>query len=111
MIVGSAEPSVRILAAESNARGDLFGRLVEDFFLALGYSDCRLNIHKSGREVDLVASHRLENRHALAECKAQADHVGGAAINKFAGVLDAERRTGRYPDLSGYFLSVSGFKE
>ena len=41
--------SIRILEKESNPRGDLFGRLMADLFIALGYDQPRLNIHKSGR--------------------------------------------------------------
>lgn len=49
-----------ILAREANRRGDLFGRLMADLFVALGYDAPRLNIAKSGREVDLEVSHRFE---------------------------------------------------
>ena len=58
----SSSPGVRILEADNNKRGDLFGRLMADLFVALGYEFPRLNIHKSGREIDLSADHRLERR-------------------------------------------------
>ena len=51
--------SIRILEKDSNRRGDLFGRLMADLFVALGYQQPRLNIHKSGRELDLSAVHPL----------------------------------------------------
>lgn len=101
--------SIRILERENNRRGDLFGRLVNDLFLALGYDDVRLNIQKSGREVDVEAIHRTEERRVIAECKAIETKTGGDAVNKFVGVLDAERRKNR--ETVGYFVSLSGFKE
>jgi hypothetical protein len=69
--------SIRILEKDTNRRGDLFGQLVGDLFVALGYEQPRLNIHKSGRELDLSADHRLERRRAIGECKATADPIGG----------------------------------
>ena len=100
---------IRVLETEANRVGDLFGRLMVDLFVALGYEKARLNIHKSGRELDLDATHRLERRRAIAECKATADTIGGADLNKFVGTLDAEPQDGI--QISGYFISLSGFKE
>jgi hypothetical protein len=105
----SSSPGVRILEVDKNRRGDLFGRLVGDLFLALGYEFPRLNIHKSGREIDLSADHRLERRRAVAECKATAERTGGDEINKFVGALDAETKA-RVP-VVGYFISLAGFRE
>lgn len=101
--------SIRILEKENNRRGDLFGRLMADLFVALGYEQPRLNIHKTGREVDLSAEHRLEPRRAIAECKATTEPIGGDDLNKFVGVLDAERGDGEA--ITGYFISLAGFKE
>ncbi|HEV7475835.1 MAG TPA: NACHT domain-containing protein [Pyrinomonadaceae bacterium] len=80
-----------------------------DLFVAFGYEQPRINIHKSGRELDLDTTHRLEHRRAVAECKATADTIGGGDLNKFVGALDAEEK----PDLhlTGYFISLAGFKE
>jgi hypothetical protein len=103
-----SETFIRILETETNRVGDLFGRLMVDLFVALGYEKARLNIHKSGRELDLDAIHRLERRRAIAECKATAETIGGSDLNKFVGVLDVEQ--GDAP-ISGYFISLSGFKE
>jgi hypothetical protein len=100
---------IRILEKDSNRRGDLFGRLMADLFVALGFDQPRLNIHKSGRELDLDADHRLERRRAIAECKATEETIGGGDLNKFVGVLDAEHRKGT--PLTGYFISLAGFKE
>ena len=101
---------IRILEKDNNRRGDLFGRLMADLFVALGYEQPRLNVHKSGRELDLAAVHRLERRRAIGECKATTDTIGGDDLNKFVGVLDAEQESEGIP-LTGYFISLAGFKE
>jgi hypothetical protein len=100
---------IRILETDNNRRGDLFGRLMADLFIALGYEQPRLNIHKSGRELDLSANHRLESRRAIAECKATSETIGGDDLNKFVDALDVEHDENR--PISGYFISLSGFKE
>jgi hypothetical protein len=101
---------LRILTTDPNEKGDLFGRLVRDVFLTLGYETPRLNISKTGREIDLKASHRVEQRLAIAECKAHRDPIGGSDLNKFAGVLEVEaHRAGS--TVQGYFLSLSGFRQ
>lgn len=109
--------NIEILEKDSNKKGDLFGRLMSDLFHTLGYDEPRLNIHKSGREIDLFSDHRTENKVAIAECKAHSETIGGADINKFVGVIDAEKiklkkdkvRSGY--SIVGYFISLSGFKE
>jgi hypothetical protein len=103
---------IRILETEPNKRGDLFNRLMGDLFLALGYDRLvRLNIHKSGREIDIEVGHRTEPRRAIAECKATKDKTGGDEINKFVGALDVEKRKNPNIQIAGYFISLSGFKE
>jgi hypothetical protein len=109
--------NIEILEKDSNKKGDLFGRLISDLFHTLGYGEPRLNIHKSGREIDLSANHRTEQKIAIAECKAHSETIGGADINKFVGVIDAEKRklkkskTNKGFSVVGYFISLSGFKE
>lgn len=102
---------IRILENDNNRRGDLFGRLMADLIVALGYGQPRLNIHKSGRELDLSADHRLEPRRAIAECKATLDPIGGADLNKFVGVIDAEHGRKDKRQITGYFISIAGFTE
>jgi hypothetical protein len=104
-----ANDFIRILGNDNNRRGDLFGRLIADLFIALGYEQPHLNIHKSGREIDLSADHRLESRRAIGECKATAEPIGGDDLNKFTGALDVEYEDKR--PVTGYFNSLSGFKE
>ncbi|MEN6620532.1 MAG: restriction endonuclease, partial [Smithella sp.] len=109
--------NIEIMEKDSNKKGDLFGRLMSDFFHTLGYDEPRLNIHKSGREVDLTSQHRTEQKIAIAECKAHLELIGGSDINKFIGVIDAEKRklkkgkTHKGYNIVGYFISLSGFKE
>jgi hypothetical protein len=103
---------MKILEAEPNRRGDLFGRLMEDLFASLGYEQFRLNIHKSGREVDLQARHRTEPRRLVAECKATGEPIGGSDLNKFYGVVDVEKRKLQSGlEMAAYFVSLSGFTE
>ncbi|QTR51184.1 NACHT domain-containing protein [Candidatus Thiothrix anitrata] len=109
--------NIEVLEKDNNKKGDLFGRLMSDLFHSLGYDEPRLNIHKSGRELDLSAYHRTELKIAIAECKAHTETIGGADINKFAGVIDLEKRKNRKNKITkkynivGYFISLSGFKE
>jgi hypothetical protein len=103
--------SIRILESENNKVGDLFNRLMGDLFTSLGYDGIRYNIHKSGREIDIKGSHRLESRCFVAECKAIKNKVGGNDVNKFIGTLDAEKRKNPNTPLIGYFVSLWGFKE
>lgn len=109
--------NIEILEKNANEKGDLFGRLMSDLFHTLGYEEPRLNIHKSGRELDLSSKHRTEPKIAIAECKAHTEKIGGADINKFIGVIDAEKRKLKKVkgvsanSIVGYFISISGFKE
>jgi hypothetical protein len=109
----------KIIALEltHNKKGDLFCRLMSDLFHTLGYDEPRFDVHKSGREIDLQTVHRIENKIAIAECKAHKATIGGSDINKFVGALDAEKRKHSKSDLykdydvTGYFVSLSGYKE
>ncbi|MBI5545013.1 MAG: NACHT domain-containing protein [Deltaproteobacteria bacterium] len=76
---------------------------------SLGYSQARFNVKGAAREIDIDARHRYEQRRLLAECKATGEKIGGPDINKFAGVVDAERRQNDKVDIAAYFVSLSGF--
>ena len=104
-------PEFRLIAATNNERGDLFTRLTRDLFFALGYDNLRLNVQKSGRELDLQGQHRFESRLVLAECKAQGAKMGGQELNKFYGALTRERRKHASTPVAGYFVSLGGFTE
>jgi len=109
--------NIEILEKDPNKKGDLFGRLMSDLLHTFGYDEPRLNVHKSGREIDLYAEHRTEPKIAIAECKAHNETIGGSEINKFIGVLDVEKRrikkekSIKGQNVIGYFISLSGFKE
>lgn len=108
----STAPVIRILEAESNKKGDLFARLIQDLFLSFGYDRLvRLNVQKAGREVDIEIEHRTEPKRVIAECKATQKRTGGDEINKFVGVLDVEKRKNSDTQIIGYFISLSGFKQ
>jgi hypothetical protein len=83
---------------------------MSDVFHSLGYDQLRYNIHQTGREVDIMGTHCTENRIIIAECKAETAPIGGSDLNKFYGVLDAERTRSKLP-AEGYFASISGFRE
>ncbi|SDY44283.1 Restriction endonuclease [Micromonospora pattaloongensis] len=100
---------MRVIAGSPNEKGDILTSLAQDVFHQLGYEDLRLNVPKSGREVDIQGSHKFERRRLVAECKAVDEPIGGADLNKFAGVLGAEQHGAPVP-VHGYFLSVSGFR-
>jgi hypothetical protein len=108
---------IQLLETDNNKKGDLFGRLMSDFFHSIGYGEPKLNIHKPGREIDINCLHRIEKRIAIAECKAHTEKIGGADINKFVGAFDAEKRKiandllYKGYDSTGYFISLSGFKD
>jgi hypothetical protein len=102
--------TVRVLANSVNEKGDVLTRLARDIFHCLGYENLRLNVSRTGREVDIVGDHRFERRAVVAECKAHEEPIGGRDINTFAGVLDAEKDSSKVP-VHGYFVSTSGFRD
>jgi hypothetical protein len=108
-------PHIRLIAASANEKGDLFTRLVSDYLHALGNDEPRFDIHKPGREIDIIAHHRTENRVMIAECKAHAEKTGGDEINKFCGSADAEVEKQKLikqgKDVALYFISLSGYTE
>lgn len=103
--------SIRLLASANNERGDIFTRLTKDLFFALGYDNLRLDVRKSGRELDLQGEHRFESRRVVGECKAHAVKMGGDELNKFFGALARERNKCAPTPVAGYLVSLSGFTE
>ncbi|WP_102935140.1 restriction endonuclease [Streptomyces malaysiensis] len=101
--------AILLIADDVNSRGDLFNERMKDLVHALGYEVVRTNIHKPGREIDIIAKHPLEGHRAVVECKAHKEKIGGGDVNKFVGALDAER--GPQEQVAGYFASISGFKD
>ncbi len=108
--------NIKIIETDTNRKGDLFSRLMGDLFYSLGYDNLRYDVHKSGREMDITAYHRIENKIAFAECKAHENSIGGDDINKFVGALGVEKSKiwKEKPlgvEVIGYFISISGFKQ
>lgn len=102
---------ILIHASSNKQNGDIFTRAIYDVFHTLGFGEMRTNIHKSGREVDLVLRHRTENKIAVVECKSHDKKIGGDDLNKFIGVLDIESKQDNQSTYVGYFVSRTGFTE
>lgn len=100
--------ALRLLASTNNQKGDLFTRLVEDFFFALGYHHIRRDAQRCAEEIDIVGKHRRTGRTLMAECKALKDPVGAPAVAKFKGNVSDERDKGEGVD--GYFISLNGYR-
>ena len=101
--------TIRLLTSTTNQKGDLFTRLMKDLSYALSYEDIRLDVHKTGREIDIQGHHRYEARLLKAECKAHVSKMGGAELNKFFGALTRERKKAEEPVSLG--AGWSGKKE
>jgi hypothetical protein len=101
---------IRFLTPTTNKKGDLFTRLMTDLFQALGYDNFRLDVQKSGREIDIEGSHRHAPRLLRAECKAHEDKMGGTELNTFYGAVTRERDESKLP-VDAYFVSLGGFTE
>src|SRR5271157_4044911 len=101
--------TIRLVEPDSNRRGDLFTRRMEDVFHALGYEQFVRDLARPGREIDITGVHRTEQHRVVVECKATRKPIGGADLNKFAGVLELERRQHPGVKTVGYFVSLAGF--
>ncbi|MVN77815.1 NACHT domain-containing protein [Hymenobacter sp. HMF4947] len=102
--------TIRFLTPTTNKKGDLFTRLMTDLFQALGYDNFRLDVQKSGREIDIEGQHRHASRLLRAECKAHEDKMGGTELNTFYGAVTRERDEVKLP-IDAYFVSLGGFTE
>ncbi|GIH24926.1 hypothetical protein Aph01nite_32360 [Acrocarpospora phusangensis] len=99
---------ITLVARDNNEKGTVLTGLAGDFFHCLGYDEFTYDIPRSGREIDIVGTHRHEDVFLIAECKAKKSPSGGDEINKFYGALDAERRqSGK--NIVGYFIALNGF--
>jgi hypothetical protein len=99
---------IRLLAAAPQERGKLFERLCAQYLIALGYGAGQ-SVSLAGRQIDIVAAHVTEARVAIAECKGTAKPIGGADLNKLAGVLTLERERHKGLSVQSYFISLAGF--
>jgi hypothetical protein len=107
------ETQVLVLAAgdtpqaAANARGHLFERFVAKVLERFGYDEPRvehLNVTDDGVELDIAVRHRLNNRPALAECKAYSAPVHVRELNAFYGKLTTRRFA--EPDTDGFFFAL-----
>lgn len=83
----------------------------KDLFFALGYDDLQFDVHKPGRELDILGTHRHECRRFVVECKAHVKKMGGDAVNKFRGAVAAERKECSPTPVVPYFVSLGGFTQ
>lgn len=102
--------TIRFLTPSTNKKGDLFTRLMKDFFRAMGYDDIRLDVQKSGREIDIEGRHRHAPRLLRAECKAHEVKMGGTELNTFFGAVARERKKADKV-IDAYFVSLNGFTQ
>lgn len=102
--------TIRFLTPTTNQKGDLFTRLMENLFQALGYNDFRLDVQKPGREIDIEGRHLYQPTLLRAECKAHEGKIGGRDLNAFYGVVTRERDETKKP-IDAYFVSLGGFTE
>jgi NACHT domain/Restriction endonuclease len=103
--------TIRLLTSSNNQTGDLFTRLMDHFFIALGYKELRHDVAKPGREIDVSGEHRTARYQMRAECKAHKRKMGGDEVGKFRGALYAEQIEAGEKKIAGYFISLGGFKQ
>ena len=100
-----------VLNPSKNHRGNLFNSMVYDIIHSLGFGDIRNDVIKPNRECNMILQHRTEKRYAIIESRVQKEKVGCAALNKFAGFFDLQKRQleNEQNSVVGYFISPSGF--
>lgn len=100
---------IKILASNSNEKGDLFEDFTKKILDALGFHNFIKDVHKVGRELDIQANHKVTDEPILCECKAYDEKLGGDHLSKFYGVYEHEYKLNKR--LKGLFFSLSGFKD
>lgn len=100
---------IKILASNSNEKGDLFEDFTKKILDALGFHNFRIDVPKVGRELDIQANHKVTDEPILCECKAYKEKLGGDHLSKFYGVYEHEYESNKR--LKGLFFSLSGFKD
>ena len=81
-------------AAKSNNRGHLFEEFIGNLLHHYGYGKPtrnNLNVTTNGVELDVVACHTVENRTAIAECKAYSSPLPSRELSAFYGKLTSHR--------------------
>jgi tetratricopeptide (TPR) repeat protein len=100
---------IKILASNSNEKGDLFEDFTKKILDALGFHNFRIDVRKVSRELDIQANHKVTDEPILCECKAYKEKLGGDHLSKFYGVYEHEYESNNR--LKGLFFSLSGFKD
>jgi len=100
---------IKILASNSNEKGDLFEDFTKKILDVLGFHNFRIDVPKVGRELDIQANHKVTDEPILCECKAYKEELGGEHLSKFYGVYEHEYDSNK--SLKGLFFSLSGFKD
>ena len=67
---------IKILASNSNEKGDLFEDFTKKILDALGFYNFRIDVPKVGRELDIQANHKVTDESILCECKAYEEKLG-----------------------------------
>ena len=96
-------------AAKSNNRGHLFEEFIGNLLHHYGYGKPtrnNLNVTTNGVELDVVACHTVENRTAIAECKAYSSPLPSRELSAFYGKLTSHRFED--PSAVGYFVALPG---
>ena len=97
-----------MLGKSNKEKGDSFEKLMKKALDSAGYEDFLIDIHKTGREIDITAKHKVTGQPIICECKAHEKPIGSGDILKFYSVYDLEYQ--RNDKFIGLFFSLSGFK-
>lgn len=98
---------IQVLGKTRKEKGDSLEKLMEKVLDSVGYEDFQLGAHKTGRQIDLYAKHKVTRHPIICECKAHGRSIGSGDVNKFYGIYDKEYRHNN--KLVGLFFSLSGF--
>lgn len=102
LLLASGEPK----QAKSEI-GKSFEQLMRSILDRMGYGDIRANIHKTGAEIDIKATHKVTGLPFMAECKGHADPVRTNDVKKAYGQFKKEQAKAQ--SLVGIFVSLNGF--
>lgn len=100
---------IKILASNSNEKGDLFEDFTKKILDALGFHNFRIDVPRVGREFDIQANHKVTDEPILCECKAYEEKLGTNHFKIFFEGYDHEYNSNKR--LKGLFFSLSGFKD
>lgn len=99
---------IQVLGKSKKEKGNAFEKLMKKALDSAGYEEFRIGTHKTGREIDIIAKHKVTGHPIICECKAHEKPIGSGDIHKFYSVYDLEYQ--RNDKFIGLFFSLSGFK-